>query len=280
MAIHYRIGSRIEREFLEIDGPHISVADLKKSIMRLKGIGKKGGVDLQIANDQTKEVYKDENTLIAKYSMVKVALVPAEKTKERPQYWTQARAKDRKEAAPSTPHIDLASLDIPEQEKIQAMMIQSTLDYHPSKYADIRHSKQTGPVPPHFRCHRCQQRGSHWVYNCPLGLEGKRVKRSTGIPRSFMNTVEGPWVPGAMMTPDGTYAVVAPAESLVVPPPTTAPPEMPPPAPDSTPSASKTRTKEAEKRIPIQRWDGQPRGPGKPSRSRYKPYRRRDLVQL
>ena len=159
-------------------------------------------------------------------------------------------------------------------------MIQSTLDYHPSKYADIRHSKQTGPVPPHFRCHRCQQRGSHWVYNCPLGLEGKRVKRSTGIPRSFMNTVEGPWVPGAMMTPDGTYAVVAPAESLVVPPPTTAPPEMPPPAPDSTPSASKTRTKEAEKRIPIQRWDGQPRGPGKPSRSRYKPYRRRDLVQL
>ena len=183
--------SRIEREFLEIDGPHISVADLKKSLIRLKGIGKKGGVDLKITNDQTKEVYTDENTLIAEYSMVKVAIVPAEKRKERPQYWTQARAKDRKEEAPSTPHNDLASLDIPEQEKIQVMMIQPTLDYHPSKYVDIRHSKQTGPVLPHFRCHRCQQRGSHWIYNCPLGLEGKRVKRSTGIPRSFMNTVEG-----------------------------------------------------------------------------------------
>ena len=280
MAIHYRIGSRIEREFLEIDGPHISVADLKKSIMRLKGIGKKGGVDLQIANDQTKEVYKDENTLIAKYSMVKVALVPAEKTKERPQYWTKARANDRKEEAPSTPYIDLASLDIPEQEKIQAMMIQSTLDYHPSKYADIRHSKQTGPVPPHYRCHRCQQRGSHWIHNCPLRLEGKRVKRSTGIPRSFMNTVEGPWVPGAMMTSDGTYGVVAPAESLVVPPHSAAPPEMPPPAPNSATSASESQTKEAVQRKPIQRWDWQSRRSREPSRSRYKPYGRRDLVQL
>ena len=159
-------------------------------------------------------------------------------------------------------------------------MIQSTLDYHPSKYADIRYSKQTGPVPPHFRCHRCQQRGSHWIHNCPLRLEGKRGKRSTGIPRSFMNTVEGPWVQGAMMTSDGTYAVVAPVESLVLPPPTAAPSEMPPPsAPDTTMSASETLTKEAEQRIPIQRWDGQPRRPREPSRSRYKPYRRRDLVQ-
>ena len=54
--------SRTEREFFKFDGLVISVADLKKSINRLKGIGKKGGMDLQISNDQTKEVYTDENT--------------------------------------------------------------------------------------------------------------------------------------------------------------------------------------------------------------------------
>lgn len=33
------------------------------------------------------------------------------------------------------------------------------------------------------------------------------IKKSTGIPRSFMVPVEGPMVPGAMMTPTGQYAV-------------------------------------------------------------------------
>lgn len=33
------------------------------------------------------------------------------------------------------------------------------------------------------------------------------IKKSTGIPQSFMVAVEGPQVPGAMMTPNGSYAV-------------------------------------------------------------------------
>ena len=49
-------------------------------------------MDLQISNDQTEEVYTDENTLIAKYSMVKVGVVPVVEPKQRSQYWTEARA--------------------------------------------------------------------------------------------------------------------------------------------------------------------------------------------
>lgn len=33
------------------------------------------------------------------------------------------------------------------------------------------------------------------------------IKKSTGIPRSFMVPVDSPQVPGAMMTPNGQYAV-------------------------------------------------------------------------
>lgn len=33
------------------------------------------------------------------------------------------------------------------------------------------------------------------------------IRKSTGIPQSFMVPVEGPSVPGAMMTPTGQFAV-------------------------------------------------------------------------
>ena len=39
--------------------------------------------------------------------------------------------------------------------------------------------------------------------------ESIEIKKSTGIPRSFMVPVEGPGVPGAMMTPTGQFAVPA-----------------------------------------------------------------------
>lgn len=39
--------------------------------------------------------------------------------------------------------------------------------------------------------------------------EAIEIRRSTGIPRSFMVPVDGPKAPGAMMTPSGTFAVPA-----------------------------------------------------------------------
>lgn len=75
----------------------------------------------------------------------------------------------------------------------------------------IRGANQTGEVPTNYRCFRCHQPG-HWIKNCPLGgtsQEPIEIKKSTGIPRSFMVPVDGPSVPGAMMTPTGHYAVPA-----------------------------------------------------------------------
>jgi E3 ubiquitin-protein ligase RBBP6 len=44
---------------------------------------------------------------------------------------------------------------------------------------------------------------------CVILQEPIEIKKSTGIPRSFMVPVEGPGVPGAMMTPTGQFAVPA-----------------------------------------------------------------------
>jgi hypothetical protein len=50
------------------------------------------------------------------------------------------------------------------------------------------------------------KRLSHIVFVLQESIE---IKKSTGIPRSFMVPVEGPGVPGAMMTPTGQFAVPA-----------------------------------------------------------------------
>lgn len=52
------------------------------------------------------------------------------------------------------------------------------------------------PPPPSYVCHRCGEKG-HWIQACPTNndptFDGRpRVKRTTGIPRSFLKTVEKP----------------------------------------------------------------------------------------
>lgn len=51
------------------------------------------------------------------------------------------------------------------------------------------------PPPPGYVCYRCGQKG-HWIQACPTNndpnWEGKRVRRTTGIPRSMLKTVSKP----------------------------------------------------------------------------------------
>lgn len=195
--------------------------------------------------------YTDDNALIAKNTSLIVARVPL--TVQQKRSWDRNDApsfSNLKDESNLGRAVDLTRLDGSEEDKIRAMMTQSTQDYDPSKYAilrakflfysilymalfffcflsymytkilhmiyifnsymKIRGANQTGDVPANYRCYKCHQPG-HWIKNCPLGTnqEPIEIKKSTGIPRSFMVPVEGPRVPGAMMTPTGQYAVPA-----------------------------------------------------------------------
>ncbi|PLW46427.1 hypothetical protein PCANC_11117 [Puccinia coronata f. sp. avenae] len=73
------------------------------------------------------------------------------------------------------------------------------------------------PPPQGYICYRCGQKG-HWIHACPTNdnpdFEGRpRIKRTTGIPKSFLQKVEsGKPVDGqnVMVTSDGSFVIAKP----------------------------------------------------------------------
>lgn len=73
------------------------------------------------------------------------------------------------------------------------------------------------PPPAGYICYRCGQKG-HWIQECPTNDNQEydnrpRFKRTTGIPKSMLRTVEQSTaenMSGVMVTPDGSYVVATP----------------------------------------------------------------------
>lgn len=81
-------------------------------------------------------VYEDENALIPKNTSLLIARIPVLVQKNKPWegYGGDSTPPPKiDEAGPIAKAVDLSSLDAPEDDKIKAMMSQSTQDYDPSK---------------------------------------------------------------------------------------------------------------------------------------------------
>ncbi|KAM6395600.1 E3 ubiquitin-protein ligase RBBP6-like [Rhynochetos jubatus] len=108
---------------------------------------------------------------------------------------------------PAAQTANLAEASTSEEEKIEAMMAQSCQDYHPPHYT---RNPWCSPAPS-YTCFRCRKPG-HYKKNCPTKGDTNfkpvpRIKRSAGIPRSFVTEVTDPKTKGAMLTNSEKYAI-------------------------------------------------------------------------
>jgi protein MPE1 len=128
-------------------------------------------------------------------------------------------------AASSGGPIDTSGMT--EEEKLAAVMNASNTQLK----ADLEMSANSGtvkrntfksaavpdkPLPPGYVCYRCRKKG-HWIQACPTNndptFDGKKPKRTTGIPRSMLEKVEEPdstkeLPQGVFMNQDGDYVRV------------------------------------------------------------------------
>ena len=69
----------------------------------------------------------------------------------------------------------------------------------------LKEARSLNIVPENYTCNRCNQKG-HFIYDCPEGKKGNNVKRSTGIPRSFLQAASAD-TPGAKINPQGKFVL-------------------------------------------------------------------------
>ncbi|CAB0042065.1 unnamed protein product [Trichogramma brassicae] len=168
MSVHYKFKSTLKTYTLSFNGSSISVADLKKNIMKQHNIGSR---------------YEDDSILIPKNSSLVVSRVPLTVP--------QKRNRDSTELLQIKSIIEVnlkrliwEKLNGSEMDKINLMIEQSTQEYQSYNW-----------YIPSYRCHRCHRAG-HWIKDCPMpSVKSRELKKSSGIPSSFMVQVEGPSVP-------------------------------------------------------------------------------------
>ena len=220
-CVYYKFASKLTYDIIKFDGLHISVCNLKKQIMGREKL-KAANSDLQITNAENKEEYTDDNALIPTYSSVIVRRIPSRGLKSTSKTHVQRRTEPvmatRKGTDASSSEsdslaqlIETANLDeanASEEDKIEAMMWQSVREYEPVYY---RKKTRVGVPPPSYICLRCGQPG-HYIKDCPTNRDkdsgsGRRIKKCSGIPTSFLMEVTDPTMKGAMLTNTGKYVI-------------------------------------------------------------------------
>ncbi|KAL8990735.1 MAG: hypothetical protein Q9177_000674 [Variospora cf. flavescens] len=258
-SVFFRFKSQKEPTRVAFDGTGISVFELKRDIISLNRLGDGTDFELVISAEDTGEEYDDDTHSIPRSTTVIAKRLPALK----PGRGGAARyvsGKMPQNAKPSH-HGDTSTLKSvsksnkaepanrlsemngaqTEEEKIAAMfklgadqwaqqqqeMANATPIYRSGPSKSKQANAPDRPPPQGYVCYRCGEKG-HWIQACPTNddpayINRPRVKRTTGIPRSFLKTVEKPTATtndgtvdeakqptGVMINADGEWVIAEP----------------------------------------------------------------------
>ncbi|KAI1104734.1 DWNN domain-containing protein [Jackrogersella minutella] len=217
-SVFFKFKSQKEPSRVEFDGTGISVFELKRDIIVKSGLGDGTDFDLAIYSEDGSEEYDDDTTIIPRSTTVIARRLPPQKpgAGRAARYVSgkmpaSAKNSSRREnaakaAKPASAGLTQMSAAMTEEEKVMAMF-QAQSDQWSAQQEEMAHqnavfkpgAKKPANVPDHdppngYICYRCGQKG-HWIQVCPTNDNPEfdnrpRVKRTTGIPRSFLKTVD------------------------------------------------------------------------------------------
>ncbi|KAJ3485612.1 hypothetical protein NLG97_g6775 [Lecanicillium saksenae] len=219
-SVFFKFKSQKEPTRVEFDGTGISVFELKREIIIKSGLGDGTDFDLLIYTDDNSEVYDDDTTIIPRSTTVIARRQPAAKpgagraaryvTGKMPVAAKNAGRKEQmaKVSTSKTSGTAISQMNnaMTEEEKMAAMFAAQTEQWS-AQQEELSHqapvfkpgAKRPVNVPDHeppngYICYRCGNKG-HWIQSCPTNDDPDfdnrpRVKRTTGIPRSFLQKVD------------------------------------------------------------------------------------------
>lgn len=257
-SVFFKFKSQKEPTRVEFDGTGISVFELKRDIILKSGLGDGTDFDLAIYTEDGAEEYDDDTTIIPRSTTVVARRLPSMKpgAGRAARYVSgkapvNAKNSSRKEQvakasttkAPSAALAQMSSA-VTEEERLAAMF-QAQSEQWTAQQEELSHQtpvyngkpgaggKRPANVPDHeppngYICYRCGEKG-HWIQLCPTNDNPEfdnrpRVKRTTGIPKSFLRTVdkatvlgqagvdgeEGKVPSGVMVNADGDFVIAQP----------------------------------------------------------------------
>lgn len=205
---------------MEFDGTGISVFELKREIINKSGLGDGTDFDLFIYTDDNSEEYDDDTTIVPRSTTVIARRQPALKpgAGRAARYVSgkmpvAAKNAGRKEqpgkVLTSKPNANAFSQmnDAMTEEDRMAAMFAAQSEQWTAQQEELSQqapvfkpgAKRPANVPDHdppngYICYRCGNKG-HWIQLCPTNDDPEfdnrpRVKRTTGIPRSFLQKVD------------------------------------------------------------------------------------------
>ncbi|KAK4127584.1 DWNN-domain-containing protein [Parathielavia appendiculata] len=219
-SVFFKFKSQKEPTRVGFDGTGISVFELKREIILRSGLGDGTDFDLVICADEgMKEVYDDDTTIIPRSTTVIARRMPPKipgrggaaryvSGKMPVHAKNSSRREQIVKPVAKTQSNTLAQLSsaMTEEEKMAAVFQAQTENFtaREEEMATQQYVAKGGPkkpanVPDHdppqgYICYRCGEKG-HWIQLCPTNDNPEydnrpRVKRTTGIPRSFLKTVD------------------------------------------------------------------------------------------
>lgn len=241
--IHYKFKSSLDYDTISFEGAGLPVWELKKEIVALKKLGSFHDFDLVITNAQTGEDYADEYQMVPKNTSVVVKRVPMSSAmlaqRERKQT-IQPSSQLNTSISTSKSSLDSnMTKETNEEDRIKTMLTQSGAHWDRSseqmaEQQQLSHNSSqikrfipkrnflnptvaTRPPPSTYTCFRCGQKG-HYINACPTNEDPNfnppRIKRTTGIPKTFLKPVSSVEDENVMVTSDGTLVSVPPNERI------------------------------------------------------------------